>query len=84
MQAKSPGMTFMCNLSVMLEIIIHFFHSSKATGIKNIGIQLDYFGQLIIKIVQLEEQFLDNSQESKFPIYALIPDQKSMGTLVAY
>lgn len=84
MQTKSPGMAFMCNSSVMLEIIIHFFHSSKATGIKNSEIQPDYFGQLIIKIVQLAEQFLNNSQESKFSIYALISDQKSMGTLVTY
>lgn len=61
-----------------------FFHSYKATGIKNSEIQLDDFSQPITKIVQPEEQFLDNSQVSKFPIYALISDQKSMGTCVAY
>lgn len=37
-----------------------------------------------MKIAQLEEQFLDNSQVSKFPIYALISDQKSTGTHVAH
>ncbi|CAM9301480.1 unnamed protein product, partial [Bubo scandiacus] len=55
-------------------------HSYKPTGIKTSEVQLDYFSQLIIKIVQLEDQFLDNNQVSKFPIYALISDQKSMGT----
>ncbi|KAF2982688.1 hypothetical protein EK904_002858, partial [Melospiza melodia maxima] len=37
-------------------------HSFKGTEIKNSEIQLDYFSQLIIKIVQLEEQLLDNNQ----------------------
>ncbi|KAJ7400264.1 hypothetical protein BTVI_106857 [Pitangus sulphuratus] len=36
--------------------------SFKATGIENSHIQLDNFSQLIIKLFQLEEQFLDNSQ----------------------
>lgn len=82
MQTKSTGMSYVQLQCDSRDFIL--FHSYKAIGIKSSEIQWRDFSQLIIKTVQLEEQFLDNSQVSKFPIYALISDQKSMGTHVAH